>query len=112
MKRKLFWSGFFAALAVVIWLYRQQRREFEESLEAPPVRSPETLPRRGQVEADPLQEIMGIGPVFSRRLQEAGVKTFRQLAAMPADDVRAKVGLEPWQADVDSWIEQARGRLA
>lgn len=112
MKRKLFWSGFFLALAVVIWLYRQQRREFEDTLQATPVRRPAAAPRRGQIEADPLQEIKGIGPVYAQRLQEAGIRTFRQLAALPADDVRAKVGLEPWQADVDSWIEQARGRAA
>jgi hypothetical protein len=40
------------------------------------------------------------------------VRTFSQLAALSADQVRAIVGIQPWQANVSSWIAQAQARIA
>jgi predicted flap endonuclease-1-like 5' DNA nuclease len=60
-------------------------------------------------EKDHLERIRGIGPVFARRFQEAGVHTFAQLAALAPDRAREVVAVENWQAvDPDSWIAQAR----
>lgn len=59
-------------------------------------------------EDDYLQEINGIGPAFERRLKEAGIGRFAELAALSEDEVRARLDLEPWQGDVESWIEQAK----
>jgi nucleotidyltransferase/DNA polymerase involved in DNA repair len=41
-----------------------------------------------QVERDRLQKIHGIGDVFTRRFNEAGVYTFAQLAALTPDRAR------------------------
>lgn len=60
------------------------------------------------VAADDLKEITGIGPAFERRLNEAGVMRFAQLAALSEDEIRERIGLKPFQGDVASWIEQAR----
>lgn len=59
--------------------------------------------------ADRLQQINGIGNVFARRLNDAGIVTFAQLAALSAEEVRVLVRAEEWQAiDPASWIEQAQ----
>jgi 1,4-alpha-glucan branching enzyme len=56
---------------------------------------------------DPLVEIKGIGPTYQKRLYEAGVYTFAQLARLkPAkllEIVRARV-----RVDVESWIAEAK----
>ncbi len=59
-------------------------------------------------EKDRLERIRGIGPVFARRFQEAGVHTFAELAAMAPEHAREIVAVENWQAvDPASWIAQA-----
>ena len=65
-------------------------------------------PGKGEEQADNLEVIVGIGPTYARRLQRAGIKTFGQLAALSADEVREKIDIQPWQGEVESWIEQAR----
>jgi predicted flap endonuclease-1-like 5' DNA nuclease len=45
----------------------------------------------GPVEDD-FTRIKGIGPVFDRRLKEAGVRTFADLAATPAEQIAEIVG--------------------
>lgn len=113
MKRKMFWLGYFLAIAVVVWLYWQRRRQ-ESPVPAakPPAPVSTPSPRSQEAPPDPLQEIAGIGPVFARRLQESGIRTFRTLASLSADEVRARAGLEAWQGDVDSWIAQAQARIS
>ncbi|HSM55951.1 MAG TPA: helix-hairpin-helix domain-containing protein [Candidatus Sulfomarinibacteraceae bacterium] len=113
MSRKSFWFGFLLAVAFAIWwILRQKSKQdspFQAILESEPqVRQP----RHEEPEPDPLQEIAGIGPVFARRLHNAGITTFRQLAMLPPERLRDIVHVAPWQADVTSWIEQARKRAA
>ncbi len=62
----------------------------------------------GEAERDNLKEIMGIGPAFERRLNEAGVTRFAQLAALDEEEIRERMQLQAFQGDVASWIEQAR----
>lgn len=57
--------------------------------------------------ADDLEIVVGIGPVFARRLQEAGVRTFADLAATSSERLLAIVRASPGLADPDSWREQA-----
>ena len=113
MKRKMFWLGYFLAIAVVVWLYWQRRRQ-ERPVPAakPPAPVSTPLPLSSEVSPDPLQEITGIGPILARRLQESGIRTFRELASLSADEVRAKASLEAWQGDVESWIAQAQARIS
>jgi predicted flap endonuclease-1-like 5' DNA nuclease len=57
--------------------------------------------------ADDLEIINGIGPVFARRLQGAGVRTFSDLLAASPERLLEIVQSSPGLADPDSWREQA-----
>jgi predicted flap endonuclease-1-like 5' DNA nuclease len=60
-------------------------------------------------ERDPLIDINGIGPVYERKLQEAGINTFAELAVLTADQVRAIVQPQEWQQlDIEAWLKEAR----
>lgn len=59
-------------------------------------------PRPGQ---DRLTDIKGIGPVYSGRLYEGGIYTFKQLAAMTPDEVKNLIGRN---IDAEDWIAQAQ----
>ena len=58
---------------------------------------------------DSLKRISGIGVVFERRLNEAGITTFAQLASVTPDEVAAAVDIEvaPDRIVDDDWIGQA-----
>lgn len=112
MNRKLFWFGFVAALAAVAWLYLKKEDEERQRQERQVQRTQAMPSPAATAEPDPLTEVTGIGPVYAQRLQDAGVRTFGQLAALSAEQIRAIVGIQPWQADVPSWIAQAKARAA
>lgn len=58
---------------------------------------------------DPLVDINGIGPVYEKRLNEAGIQTFAELAALTPERVRAIINPESWQhIDPEAWINEAR----
>lgn len=68
----------------------------------------EAPPRPGQ---DRLTDIKGIGPVYAGKLYEAGVQTFKQLAAMTPEELYALISEPAWRMrsiDAENWIEQAR----
>jgi F-type H+-transporting ATPase subunit gamma len=59
---------------------------------------------------DDLEVIEGIGPVINRRLNEMGITTFAQIAALTPDEVE-RIGGEldfPGRIERENWIEQAR----
>lgn len=61
-------------------------------------------------ESDDLEEIVGIGPVINRKLNEMGITTFAQIAAWTADDAE-RIGHQldfPGRIEREHWIEQAR----
>jgi predicted flap endonuclease-1-like 5' DNA nuclease len=61
--------------------------------------------------ADRLVDINGIGPVFAKRLNEAGISSFAQLAATAPDRLREIVAAKDWQKiDPEAWIAEARQR--
>jgi predicted flap endonuclease-1-like 5' DNA nuclease len=61
---------------------------------------------------DDLTRIMGIGPVFERRLVAAGIRTYAQLAQTSPDRLREIVSAADWQkVDTEQWIEQAAGLI-
>ncbi|MBI1299161.1 hypothetical protein GC175_29875 [bacterium] len=72
------------------------------SPELPPVGPPQS----GNV-PDDFTKIRGIGPAFSRRLVEAGVITYSQLATMTADQIAEIVGWPPERVVRDQLREQA-----
>jgi predicted flap endonuclease-1-like 5' DNA nuclease len=58
---------------------------------------------------DRLEDISGIGDVFARRLNEAGIYTFAQLADQMPDRLREIIKPESWQKiEPEKWIAEAR----
>ena len=63
----------------------------------------------GEVRIDPLEKIKGIGPGIKRKLNEGGVFSFAQLAALRPEDLEKIVGEEIRRlADEDALINQAK----
>lgn len=59
-------------------------------------------------EKDDLEDIIGIGPAFARRLNKAGVITFAELAALTPARIREIISPAEWQKiEPESWIEQS-----
>ncbi|MGB1249051.1 MAG: hypothetical protein ACPG8W_00345 [Candidatus Promineifilaceae bacterium] len=61
-------------------------------------------------ERESLQQINGIGPIFSTRLQLAGIRNYEQLAAASPEYLTqiASDGRTNLRMDVCAWIEQAQ----
>ena len=58
---------------------------------------------------DDLELVLGIGPVYARRLYEAGVLTFEALGDLEAERLVAIVQARKWQkVEPESWRQQAR----
>lgn len=67
-----------------------------------------TIAQMRPVKKDRLEEIEGIGPVYAKRLNDAGIFSFAQLAEQSADRVREIINPEEWQKiEPESWIAQA-----
>lgn len=58
---------------------------------------------------DDLKVIDGIGPTFARRLNDAGIQTYAQLAALSPVELRTITKAAAWQGDPEAWIRQAKG---
>lgn len=64
------------------------------------------------VTPDDLKTINGIGPTFAKRLNEAGITTFAELAALSPDRLQEIVSAQNWQRiDPSAWIEQAKSLM-
>lgn len=61
------------------------------------------------IQRDRLQKIHGIGDVFTRRFNEAGVYSFAQMAALTPERAREIINPEEWQAiEPEQWIAEAK----
>ena len=105
-----FWAGFFITAAVVAWLYWlwQQRREVMPrplivSSQKPAVPAPKAS--EFVLKSDDLTAIKGIGPVFAKRLNKAGIFSFGQLAGETAERVQSITQVTRW--DPADWIAEA-----
>jgi predicted flap endonuclease-1-like 5' DNA nuclease len=107
-----FWLGLGLAVVVAIWLvrlWREQGLAAPKHMWGPPERgqvAPVPVPEAPVKQADDLERIRGIGPVIARRLNEAGIWNYGQLAQTPADRLEVITGNTPW--DPVEWIRQAR----
>ena len=79
-----------------------------------PPRGPGTSTPAGQA-GDDFQQIQGIGAAIDRRLHDAGILTYRDLAALTPEQIAASLagvaGLSPTRIASQDWTGQA-GRLA
>ncbi len=65
-------------------------------------------------EADDLSLLSGVGPVLEKKLREAGITTFRQIAELTpeqAKELDEKLGLRG-RIEREEWIEQAKELMA
>ena len=136
MFRALFWTtvGFVGGLLFGEWL--AQREEQKPVLERPsaateptfrpaniplPAEPPKTAPEPAQAAPhvelapseksaeDDLTTIKGIGPTFAKRLKEAGIKTFKQVAEAAPERLREITKIRDWQRpSAEEWIEEAQ----
>lgn len=55
-----------------------------------------------------LQKINGIGPVFSKRLADAGVETYSDFTQLSTEQIATILGLKAWQVGkIAGWVQQA-----
>lgn len=60
-------------------------------------------------EKDRLERVKGIGAVFAKRLNDAGIHTFAQLSEQSPERVREIINPEEWQKiEPESWVSQAK----
>ena len=79
-----------------------KKEEAKEAVAAPLFAAPEG-------EGDDLTQIKGIGPVAAGQLNEQGVTTFAQIAALSDEDVARIDEAMPFSADqISDWREQAK----
>ncbi|MFO7300057.1 MAG: helix-hairpin-helix domain-containing protein [Actinomycetes bacterium] len=105
MKRLAKIFGAIAGIAAVIWAMRDRFISVAISREPQPPSFRVPAP----AEEAPVDVIDGIGPVFARRLSEAGIPTVSRLAQASPDAVAEAAGVSAARAR--SWIEQASGRV-
>ena len=86
------------------------RRELEVArLEIGRLQTQLTIQAPDTAIADRLQDINGIGQVYAKRLNEAGIRTFADLAAATPQKLTEILKPQEWQTlDFDAWIRQAR----
>lgn len=94
--------GFMAGAAAVLWAMRDRFISVATS------REPETPTFRiTEVEDSPgVETVNGIGPVFARRLEEAGIDNMSKLATASPDSVAEAAAVS--SARARTWIELAQ----
>jgi predicted flap endonuclease-1-like 5' DNA nuclease len=78
-----------------------------EEDEAEPAPSKQSRPVRSAGYPDPLWKIRGIGIIYQKRLYEAGIFTWHQLAVSDPESLRVAARAHA-SSDPNVWIEQAR----
>lgn len=61
---------------------------------------------------DDFSRIKGIGQIYEQRLYDAGIRTYRALAAAKAEDLAAILGPQVFHPQIDQWITQAQALAA
>lgn len=105
MKRLAKLLGILGGIAAIVWAVRDRFISVAISREPEPpsfrVPAPETDPA--------VDSLDGIGPVFAKRLADAGIGTVSRLAQASPDAVAEAAGVS--SARARSWIDQASGRV-
>jgi large subunit ribosomal protein L21 len=81
---------------------------------AKPAKKAEAAPAAAAAGADDLKQLSGVGPALEKKLHEAGVTTFAQIAAWNADDIAAMDEKLSFKGRIEreGWVEQAQAKLA
>ncbi len=87
------------------------QEQAEELAEEPAGEEPPDKEPPDEEPPDDLQRIRGIGPVLHRKLNTAGVTSFRQIAAWTDDDIVEiawQIGIGAGRVRKNGWVEAAR----
>ena len=88
-------------------------KKAEAKAEAPKAEAKKAAPKKAakaDAGADDLKQLSGVGPALEKKLLEAGVTTFAQIAAWTEDDVAAMDEKLSFKGRIEreGWIEQAK----
>jgi len=87
---------------------QMQQHRAGRPIAAPPPPPPPSSPPKEEAAADDLTAIRGIGSGTQRRLNEARIFTYAQLAESTPEELRRILGEGAQAARAGEWIEQAR----
>ena len=113
VKRAVRTVGIVAGLGAVAWLMKDRLLRVPDGGDAPisgfrvPDSNGHKAPTSTELPAqeDDLTKIVGIGPVYSRRLGEMGIKSFERLSKAKASELADSLDISKDQAK--DWIGQA-----
>lgn len=71
---------------------------------AAPKAAAKALPKKEAAASDDLTQLTGVGPAAAKKLNEAGLTSFAQIAALSEDDI---AGIEAIKVKPE-WVEQAK----
>ncbi len=123
--RGLFYGFIVGAVVGLVIYLRMQRQQQEAFLDQGAMRieipgqglgkpsnrlkkRPASLPPRPPAKSDVLTTIRGIGPVYARRLQAAGILTFANLAGATPAQLAEIIGPRAQLAEMKGWITAAK----
>ena len=81
---------------------------------AKPAAAPKAAKAAASAGADDLKKLSGVGPALEKKLNEAGVTSFAQIAAWGADDIAAfdeKLNFKG-RIEREGWVDQAKALIA
>ncbi len=101
-----FFKGFVLGMilgGLLAWLYQHYFWRRPATLSAQ--KAPAVCP------PDDLVSLRGVGPVFAQQLQQAGIRTYADLARLTPEEVAERCGLPLWRIRRDDWVGQAAARM-
>ena len=90
---------------------KAEAKKAEPKAEAKKAEPKKAAPKKAaKAEADDLKQLSGVGPALEKKLHEAGVTTFAQIAAWKKDDVAAMDEKLSFKGRIEreGWIAQAK----
>jgi hypothetical protein len=106
-----FQKGFvwgFLLVGLLVWLFREWLFPKEEVLltTSQPVEVKRPSVEEQRI-SDDLTLLRGIGPAFARRLHQAGIHTYTQLARLTPEQLAKRCEVDLGRIQRDDWIGQA-----
>ena len=100
-----------SAAAVAAAAPKKVKKAEAPKADAPKAEKPKAAPKaKAAAGGDDLKQLSGVGPALEKKLHEAGVTTFAQIAAWTADDIAAMDEKLSFKGRIEreGWVEQAK----
>lgn len=79
---------------------------------AEPKRSRKSAKPAAASKPDDFTVILDVGPVFNKKLLDAGITTFKQLAALTPQQIEERTGISAERIEYGKWLQQVNKILA